>query len=216
MAVGGDWYDAIPTGDRSVVLVVGDVVGHGVRAAAVMGQLRNALRAYIHEGFRLASVLERLDRLAESLGEGDFATAVVVEVEPATRWVRWITAGQVPPMVLGPDGSAWFVEGPVAPPLGAGLPAVFSESTAQLRPGSTLVLYTDGLVERRRQGIDEGMERLRQIAIESIAHDDGRPSAGAVAGHIVQRLTTSDRDDDIAVLVARLPGDGEEPSEAAP
>ena len=211
LAVGGDWYDAIVIGDRSVALVVGDVVGHGVRAAAIMGQLRNALRAYIHEGFRLVGVFERLDRLAESFGGGDFATVAVVELEPETGWVRWTTAGQLPPLVLRPDGSAEFLEGPVAPPVGAGLPAVFVESTAQIAPGSTLVLYTDGLVERRAESIDVGMERLRQAGVEATAALDpaGGRHAEAIASEIVRRLTSADRDDDVAVVVARLPVEGD-------
>ncbi|MGH9118278.1 MAG: SpoIIE family protein phosphatase [Acidimicrobiales bacterium] len=211
LAVGGDWYDAITIGDRSVALVVGDVVGHGVRAAAIMGQLRNALRAYIHEGFRLAGVFERLDRLADSFGGGDFATVAVAELEPATGWLRWATAGQLPPLVIEPGGAGRFLEGPVAPPLGAGLPAVFVESTTQIEPGSTLVLYTDGLVERRTHSIDVGMERLRQEGEEMTTDRDAAPALGAdgIAERLVRSLTAADRDDDIAVLVARLPSPDE-------
>lgn len=200
LAVGGDWYDAVTVGDTSVALVVGDVVGHGVRAAAIMGQLRNALRAYLHEGFRVSGVLERLDRLADSVGAGDFATVAVVELEPATGWTRWSTAGQLPPLVVNADGTSSFLEGPVAPPLGAGLPSVFVESTARIPPGSTLVLYTDGLVESRTQPLDEGMEGLRAAVVDALA--GGCEDAAGVVHFLVQRLTGSVRDDDVALLVA--------------
>jgi serine phosphatase RsbU (regulator of sigma subunit) len=202
LAVGGDWYDAVTTGDHSVALVVGDVVGHGVRAAAIMGQLRNALRAYLHEGFRLAGMLERLDRLAESFGAGDFATVAVFELEPRSGWARWASAGQLPPLVVDGDGTAAFQEGLVAPPLGSGLPAEFVESTVQLRPGSTIVLYTDGLVETRTQPIDVGMEGLRRAAVEAIRA--GAASAREVVDAVVDRLTGPDREDDVVVLVARV------------
>jgi serine phosphatase RsbU (regulator of sigma subunit) len=209
LAVGGDWYDAVPLNDQAVALVVGDVVGHGVRAAAIMGQLRNALRAYLHEGFRLSGVMDRLDRLADTFGGGDFATVVVAELEPATGWTRWVTAGQMPPLVVEPGGATTFLEGSVAPPLGSGLPSQFVESTVRIAPGSTLLLYSDGLVESRTQPLDEGMERLREAVVDALASGD--TSAAAVVDCLVDRLTGPDREDDIALLVARMepvPGAG--------
>ncbi len=204
MAVGGDWYDAVPISDSSVALVVGDVVGHGVRAAAIMGQMRNALRTYLLEGLRPSRVLERLDRMAEGFDAGDFATVVVVELEPETGFVRWSSAGQLPPLVVPPgDADGAYLEGSVAPPAGSGLPAVHSEFSARLEPGTTLVLYTDGLVESRTQPLDEGLRRLRASTVAALGgDDDGCRNARGIVQALIAELTGPDREDDVALLVA--------------
>jgi serine phosphatase RsbU (regulator of sigma subunit) len=203
MAVGGDWYDAIPISDTSVGLVVGDVVGHGVRAAAIMGQLRNTLRAFLLDGLRPSRVLERLDRMAENFGAGDFATVVLIELEPNTGFIRWSSAGQLPPLVTGPDGEPRFLEGPVSPPVGSGLPGVHTESTALLAPGSTLVLYTDGLVEKRTEALDRGLERLRATVRSALSGSEGAcADAQGVVDFVSERLVGIDREDDVALLVA--------------
>jgi serine phosphatase RsbU (regulator of sigma subunit) len=168
-----------------------------------MGQLRNTLRAFLVDGLRPSRVLERLDRMAENFGAGDFATVVLVEVEPKTGFIRWSSAGQLPPLVTGSDGEPRFLEGPVSPPVGSGLPGVHIESTALLEPGSTLVLYTDGLVEKRTEALDRGLERLRTTVRASLSDSEGAcDDAQSVVDFVTERLIGPDREDDVAVLVA--------------
>ena len=117
-SVGGDWYDAIVLDDGSVALVIGDVVGRGVKAASSMGQLRNAVRAYLLEGYGPAQTLARVNRLLDSLG-GGFATLACLVVDPLSGAIRYANAGHPPPLVVGPDGATRWLEDGLAPPIGA-------------------------------------------------------------------------------------------------
>jgi PAS domain S-box-containing protein len=162
--VGGDWYDAIPLEDGRVGLAMGDVVGHGLGAAALMGQLRYAARAYALEGHSPPAVLDRLDRLVRSLPGAQMATLLYLVVDSDLETVRFASAGHVPPLVVGPDAEARFLEGAPNPPLGVFDSTGHEELTVKLEPGSTIVLYTDGLVEERGVSIDTGLEALRQAA----------------------------------------------------
>ena len=159
--VGGDWYDALPLPGGRVAVVVGDVAGKGLRAAALMGELRAGLRAYAIEGGGPIETLARLDRLAER--SAHMATAVLMQVDPASGAAEYGSAGHLPPLLVRADGVATFLGGGVSAPLLAfhdDVPA----GTAALEPGDRVVLYTDGLVERRFEVIDHGLERLRLAA----------------------------------------------------
>jgi PAS domain S-box-containing protein len=200
--VGGDWYDAIPLGGGALGVAMGDVVGHGLSAAALMGQLRHAARAYALEGHPPAAVLDNLDRLVRNLEGGQMATLLYMVVDADLRTVRFASAGHVPPLAIGPDGRGRFLEGAPNPPLGVFDSATHAELTAELEPGSTIVLYTDGLVEQRGVSIDAGLEALRQAA-----EDPGHPEE--LVDHLLESmLAIHPANDDIAVLALQaLPVD---------
>jgi PAS domain S-box-containing protein len=192
--VGGDWYDAVPLEDGRVGLAMGDVVGHGLGAASLMGQLRHAARAYALEGHPAPAVLDRLDRLVRSLPGAQMATLLYAIVEPDLRTLRFASAGHVPPLVVGPDGGARFLEGAPNPPLGVFDSSGHEELTVELEPGSTIVLYTDGLVEERGVSIDTGLDALRKAA-----DHPGDPEE--LCDHLVDSmLALHEANDDIAVL----------------
>ena len=202
--VGGDWYDAIPLDDGRVGLAMGDVVGHGLEAASLMGQLRHAARAYALEGHSPPAVLDRLDRLVRSLPGAQMATLQYLVVDSDLRTVRFASAGHVPPLVVSPDGEARFLAGAPNPPLGVFDSAGHEELTAKLEQGSTIVLYTDGLVEQRGVSIDAGLEALRRAA-----RDPADPVE--LCDHLVDSmLSIHPAHDDIAVLALQaLPATAE-------
>jgi PAS domain S-box-containing protein len=194
--VGGDWYDALELGDGRLGVAMGDVVGHGLGAASLMGQLRHATRAYALEGHPPSGVLDRLDRLVRSLDGSQMATLMYLVVEPDRSSVRLASAGHVPPLVVGPDGMAGFLGGAPDPPLGVFESPSHSEVAMALEPGATLVLYTDGLVEQRGVSIDAGLEALRAAATEP--GDDPE----ALCDRLMDvMLSVHDPSDDIALLV---------------
>jgi anti-sigma regulatory factor (Ser/Thr protein kinase) len=159
--VGGDWYDAIPLEDGRIGLVIGDVVGHGLEAAALMGRLRNALRAFAHEGHPPAAALAKLDRMVQALEPGRTATVVYIVIEEDISAVCYAIAGHPPPLMIEPDGGAHYLDEGRAVPIGVLPNPTYTEHSRELPAGATLLLYTDGLVERRDAGLDAGMERLR-------------------------------------------------------
>jgi anti-sigma regulatory factor (Ser/Thr protein kinase) len=172
------------------------VVGKGVEAAAMMAQLRNALRAYALEGFGPAATLERLNRLAQISG-AQFATLLVVELDPAGERCRVAVAGHPPLLVIAPGGKAEYLHGPGALPLGVVDEVNYREVELPVEPGSTLVLYTDGLVESRRSSLDHGLARL----LDSANEFDG--SVDALVDHLLASLL-DERQDDVALLAVRL------------
>ena len=195
--VGGDWYDVIPLREGRVGVVVGDVMGKGVRAAAAMAQLRNGLRAYALEGYKPGVVLERLNRLAESAG-APFATVVYVVVDQATGIARYASAGHPPVLLARADGGRELLV------VGSGLPlavdpnAHYRTGVVELEPGDLLLLYTDGLVESRQRPITEGVDRL----VTSVRPDS---DLDHVLAEVLDALVESDdRSDDIAILALRL------------
>ncbi|HUR85124.1 MAG TPA: SpoIIE family protein phosphatase [Solirubrobacteraceae bacterium] len=200
--VSGDWYDVIPLPDGRVGVVIGDVVGRGVDAAATMSQLRTALRAYAVEGLEPAEVVAKLHRLVDHLRFGLSTTLTYLDLDPFTLEVRYVSAGHLPILLAPAGGSPRFLEGARSTPLGAaaGRLAVPQERVV-LAPGDGLLLYTDGLVERRDAGIDSRLEALRS-AMEDVPSDLG--------DQLVQLTTTlagSDmRSDDIALLALRAHG----------
>ena len=199
--VGGDWYDLLEV-DGSLVLVVGDVVGRGVSAAALMGQLRATVRAYAIEGHGPADILTRLDKVVLSLTGLHFTTCVVGVLDPVERTLCLASAGHLPPMLVDPDGVVTVVELDPGLPLGVG-GATFVEQTVQLEPGSLILLYTDGLVETRESSLGEGLDQLMAALGEPIrsAEHACDLALGAVAG-------AGDEDDDTAVLALLLDPEG--------
>jgi signal transduction histidine kinase/DNA-binding response OmpR family regulator len=210
--VGGDWYDVIAAPDDRLFLVIGDVVGKGVQAAAGMGQLRNALRAYILEGFDCGEALTRLNRLVDNLGRRQFATVVCVRFDPVIGQLHYSSAGHPPPIVVPPGGPGEFLyRSALGPPIGALAVADYPTVEAPLAPGSRLLLYTDGLVEDRRVGIDTGLAALLEDAAKPADHVEDLLDA------LLSRAARRPRRDDIALLalqateprefVLRLPAD---------
>jgi serine phosphatase RsbU (regulator of sigma subunit)/anti-sigma regulatory factor (Ser/Thr protein kinase) len=196
--VGGDWYDALPLDGGRVGVAMGDVVGHGIGAAALMGQLRHAMRAYALEGYSPSGVLDRLDRVLRSLDGGQMATLLYLVVEEDHRSVTFASAGHVPPLVISPEGEAEYLDTAPNPPLGVFESPDHKEMTAKLEPGSTIVLYTDGLVEERGASIDQGLEALRLAASQDPCHPD------ELCDRLVDSmLAIHAANDDIAVLVLR-------------
>ena len=200
--VGGDWYDALALPGGRLALVMGDVAGRGVAAATTMGQLRSALRAYaleLSDPPRPGRVLERLNRFQLLLGTDSMATVVLLVLDPSAGTVRYASAGHPPPMVVGANGVA-FLDGARSVPLGALDDATFPEGEATLEPGATVVLYTDGLVERRGQSLEEGFERLRA----AVAAADREPEklCEAILGGTLGAATSSD---DVTFVVANAP-----------
>ena len=197
--VGGDWFDSVVLDDGRLMLFVGDVVGRGAKAAAVMGQLRTAMRAYALQQFSPSVLMRSLDRLLQDLGEAQFATAICVVVDPVAREVEVVSAGHPPPLFIDPHGVSEFLHLDPHTPLGILKAPVYAPSTASLPVGSTLLLYTDGLVESREQSVDRGMTRLRKV-VGGTWFDDVDALCDKVLGEIVGPGTG----DDVAVLAARL------------
>lgn len=197
--VGGDWYDALPLPDGRLGLAIGDVAGHGAASAALMSQLRNTLRAYALEHEAPAAVLDRLDRLLQHLEPGGMATMVYLIYDRLARTLRFAAAGHPYPLLTRQDGGAEFLHGGRSVPLGAGVGAQRNEAEVVLAPGSTLILYTDGLVERRTErSLDEGLERLAASAGGEL------PEPDATCELILADLLGEEPPmDDVALLVMR-------------
>ncbi|MFJ3231248.1 PP2C family protein-serine/threonine phosphatase [Streptomyces sp. NPDC086787] len=198
--IGGDWYDAFSQPDGSLITVVGDVTGHGLRAAVIMGQLRTALRAYAVENDSPARILTRLHRMLRHQQPDLYATAVIARFRPGDPRVVWAAAGHPPAMVREPGGAVRVLDTRPGVMLGVPLPYEYEDHTAELPPGSTLVLYTDGLVERRAQGIDPGIELLGRTlaALDESAAEDLDGCAESLLKVLVH---DSERDDDVCLLL---------------
>jgi PAS domain S-box-containing protein len=162
--VGGDWYDVLPTPSGGVGLVMGDVAGKGLAAASMVGRLRSALRAYALEGHEPARVVEQLNRLIWTEEEdSQMATLIYVVVDPVTEELRWVNAGHPPPLLLADGRPPHFLSGGSSVPLGVLPFPEFEEASAHIDQGATVVLYTDGLVERPGEHLDAGLERLAGV-----------------------------------------------------
>ena len=177
--VGGDWYDVFSLDEHCIVFSVGDVMGKGAPAAALMGQARSAVRAYAVGGQAPNDVLASVDRLFDTLVEDRIVTAIVGTINPTTGTVRLTNAGHPPPLVVRADGTTSFSAPESSLLIAAGLgPSRRPEHDLLLGPGDSLVMYSDGLVERRGEPITAGMDRLSQAAID-VARDGWptRPAA---------------------------------------
>ncbi|WP_053705597.1 ATP-binding SpoIIE family protein phosphatase [Streptomyces sp. WM6373] len=198
-AVGGDWYDVITLGAGRTALVIGDVMGRGVRAAAVMGQLRTAVRAYARLDLPPHEVLQLLDGLAAEIDASQIATCVYAVHDPNEGLLAYASAGHLPILVRDEHGTVRRAADPTGPPLGTG-GWLHSSGTIALGPGSTAVLYTDGLVERRGEDIDEGVAALER----ALAGAQGTPSV--ICDRLMRALgVDADHDDDVAVMVIQQP-----------
>jgi serine phosphatase RsbU (regulator of sigma subunit)/anti-sigma regulatory factor (Ser/Thr protein kinase) len=166
--LGGDWYDAFPLLDGRLAMAIGDVVGRGFHAAAIMGQLRSGLRAYALDGMSPREVLERLSRLLRQIELGRTATLVYIVLDAHGGFLTVAAAGHPPPLVAPDDGEPRFIDLPGSLPLGAGRYTRYEEREIELEPGSLLVLYTDGFVERPGESLDAGLARL----VETVREDE--------------------------------------------
>nr|WP_203612149.1 SpoIIE family protein phosphatase [Streptomyces cyaneofuscatus] len=198
-AVGGDWYDVITLGAGRTALVIGDVMGRGVRAAAVMGQLRTAVRAYARLDLPPHEVIQLLDGLASEIDATQIATCVYAVHDPNEGQLVYASAGHLPMLVRDEDATVSRAADPTGPPLGTG-GWIHTSGTIALPPGSTAVLYTDGLVERRSEDIDEGVASLAR------ALSGAKGSPQVVCDRLIRSLgVTAEHDDDVAVLVVQHP-----------
>jgi serine phosphatase RsbU (regulator of sigma subunit)/PAS domain-containing protein len=194
--VGGDWYDAFALPDGRYGIAIGDIGGRGISAAALMGQVRNGLRAYALKAPGPGTAIADLREMDEQLEELVFATLTYIVYDPRTGTGVLTSAGHLPTLVLDGSGGARFTDAPRCPPLGAGANAPCHEHAFALEPGGALVLYTDGLVESRTRSLDEGLGRLAALARRSGA------DIQRLADEIVEALP-EERQDDIAVLALR-------------
>jgi serine phosphatase RsbU (regulator of sigma subunit) len=197
--VGGDWYDAFETTDGRIVVVVGDVAGHGVEAASLMGRVRNSLRAYAFEDSDPASVLIRLHRLIRNQDDDAMVTAFVARYDPATGVMSWSRAGHPPPLLVSPDGTARWLDDVNGAPLGT-MVREYSTATTRLDAGALIVCYTDGLVERRDRILDDGLAWLADRVREYAADPLGTLCDKLVADPFVPHPSP----DDICVLALRV------------
>ncbi|MDQ3850382.1 MAG: SpoIIE family protein phosphatase, partial [Actinomycetota bacterium] len=197
--VSGDWYDLIRLPHGRVGIVIGDVVGRGVEAAASMSQLRTALRAYAVEGLAPAEVVGKLHRLVHHLDEGMSTTLAYLDLDPLTRQLRYVSAGHLPPLVVTASGAARYLTGARTTPLGvAAADARVTEEHEVLQPGDTVLLYTDGLVERREESLDRGLAVLQDAMATAPADLDG------CLEHLTARLADERRrPDDVALMAIR-------------
>jgi serine phosphatase RsbU (regulator of sigma subunit) len=174
------------------------VVGQGPAAAAVMGQLRSALSAYLLRAASPAEALQWLDSWSARVRGARASTAICVVVDTATGELRWARAGHPPPLVVGVDGTTRYLHDATGAVLGVRGAPPFTDGHDRLEPGDTVVLYTDGLIEHQRTGIDEGLLRLSAV----LAGLAGR-SASEICDEVLHRLITGPADDDVALLVVR-------------
>ncbi len=219
--VGGDWYDAFVQAEGSTVLVIGDVMGHDTAAAAAMGQVRSLLRGVaVFSGEGPADVLRGVDRALETLQVDTTATAVVArleqtseEVEQGVTRLRWSNAGHPPPVILTTDGTVQVLEAP-EPNLLLGLDSAAdrTEQEVIVDRGSTVLIFTDGLVERRGEDLETGLERLRR----ELSHlGEGNPPVDELCDRLLAQMVPGRREDDVALVAVRMhPQEGPPPAEA--
>ena len=201
--VGGDWYDVLPLPDGSVGVAIGDVMGHDLIAAAAMGQLRSVLRSYAWEGHRPSEVLERMDRLVQGLGMAQLATCVYGRLLPVEggALLRYANAGHLPPVVQRRNGEVEALDGGKSVLIGApGGASNRPDGSALISHGSTLILYTDGLVEDRETDVDAGVSRLCAL----VADHDPTLGVSTLCDRLLDELLTGPRTDDAAVVAVRI------------
>jgi serine phosphatase RsbU (regulator of sigma subunit) len=200
MNVGGDWYDVFLQPDDSLIGVIGDVTGHGIQAAVMMGQLRNALRAYAIEGHRPGGLLTRLHNLLCHLEPDLFASAIIAQIQPGNPKVTWSSAGHLPPLLRDPDGTVHVLRPRLGAMLGLPIDQTVADHELALPPGATLLLYTDGLVERRSAGVDPGIDQLADILsrLGPLLEHDTDAAADAI---LDEMLRDYPGEDDVCLLL---------------
>lgn len=202
--VGGDWYDAFELSSGAVALVVGDAAGHGIQAASLMAQMRNILRAHLFELIGPAESLTRLSGLLATQEPDAFATVICMEIDPATGSVTWSSAGHPVPILLTGKGTSVQMPGRIGPPVGNAehlSGRARPEERFTLGPDDRLVLFTDGLIERRGTDIDIGLAHL-MLTVEQTRHN---ASTSAACDMILERMLHQGHDDDVCLLIADVP-----------
>jgi len=194
--IGGDWFDRLALPDGRNLLVIGDVMGHGVEAAVAMSHYRSALRALAMAGLPPHLLLAHADRTVADSGFDRVASCLLALEDPARRTMSYANAGHLPPAFLSPDGRVALVEVPVGPPLGTGFGS-YTTLTRPAVPDGVLLLYTDGLVERRGEDIDVSLRRLTRLRLSP------RASLDVILDDVLAQLADPPAEDDIAVLAAR-------------
>jgi len=202
--VGGDWHDIVPLSRGRAALIVGDAMGHGPEAAAVMVQLRTAAHTLAELDMPPGDVLRRLDKMAAGIAAAPFATCIYAVIDPPGSACEIAQAGHLPPALVPPGGEATLLELPPGLPLGLGAES-FQATSVRLPPGAALALYTDGLVESRLRSLDEGLAALRSALGTCLARPGAtlRDACDAVTAQLRQH-----GEDDITLVLARIPGDG--------
>jgi serine phosphatase RsbU (regulator of sigma subunit) len=204
--VGGDWYDALELDGGRIALVVGDIAGHGLAAASLTAKLRNALRAHLFAGDGPLESLLRLSRLVVTQEPDAMATIICVEIQPDTGEMVWASAGHPTPIVVSADGTSAHLRGRPIPPIGCS-PRFVTEGTTHaltLQPDSRVLLFTDGLFERRTTSLDVGMAHLMITAEQTRLEE--HPSA--VCDAILRAMLAETHEDDVCLLVADWYGSG--------
>ncbi|HEX5852563.1 MAG TPA: SpoIIE family protein phosphatase [Solirubrobacteraceae bacterium] len=195
--IGGDWYDVFQLANGRIAFVIGDVVGRGVLAASVMGEIRTALRVYMAQGHKLTEVISMLNELLVSLGRSRGATLSIFELDPEAEELEAVTAGHLPPLLIEPDGhTTRLLEQTPGLPVGVRIGNHYQACRYPFPTGSRLLLYTDGLIERRDESIDEGFKRLTAAA-EAAAQRTDSSFADRVYRALVDETPL---EDDVALL----------------
>ncbi len=202
-AVGGDWYSVVSAGEGQLAFVVGDVSGHDIGAASVMGAMRYTVRTLAKLGFSPAEILDRTNQEIDISGDGYFATVLVGTVDLGRTEVTLASAGHLPPVMVDSSGGRGgrFLVVPTGPPLGVASQP-FTSATMPFRRGDILVAFTDGLVERRGEDIDQGLQRLAAIAARSTS------SVDELVDGLVSELVGTTNADDVAILAIRRQSGG--------
>src|SRR5581483_1274967 len=200
LEIGGDWYDVVRLGPGEVVVSIGDVVGHGLKAAATMGQLRNAARAYALERSAPAEIVSRLNTFVTRFPDGEFSTLFVGRLDLDRHVLEYTNAGHPPPLLRRADGETTWLDDARVFPIGVEVGVACPTATVELEPGEILFLYTDGLVERRTRSLEEGLALLKAV-IEKGA-DDPEELVEEVIAQIVE--DGEEHADDIAMVTFRF------------
>jgi serine phosphatase RsbU (regulator of sigma subunit) len=194
--IGGDWYDLIALDDHRLLLVVGDVSGRGVRAAATMASLRFAIHAYAAQNDPPDAILSKLSKLVNVGRSGQLATILCALVDIDAHRLTVTSAGHLPPLLIS-DGTGTYVQSEVGVPIGVRATARYTSTSIDAPPAATLLAFTDGLVERRGESIDEGLARLQRAATTNHVPLD------ELVGRLVEDLRLDGGDDDTAIAALR-------------
>ena len=198
VGVGGDWFDTFVRPEGDTVVVIGDVAGHGLPAASLMGKMRNALRAHALMGGTALDILVRADEYHRHFGDGELVTILVGVLAEDISTFRYASAGHPPPLVVRPDGAGFVSDGGASPPLGLPQPPSFVEDEIALAPGTSVLLYTDGLIERRDESLDAGFERLRSTGERVL----NRMAANDAINELLEAVIEGPRaTDDVALML---------------
>src|SRR5439155_17547621 len=200
LEIGGDWYDVVRLDPRRVIISIGDVVGHGLQAAATMGQLRNAVRAYALEHSSPAEIVDRLNTFVANFPDGEFSTLFVGLLDMEARVLEYTNAGHPPPLLRTSEGDTVWLDDARAFPIGVMEGSPCPSTTVDLEPDTMLFLYTDGLVERRNRSLEEGLAVLERVVRE------GKDDPDQLMEEIIDLIVDdgAEHPDDIAMVTFRF------------